>query len=387
MKYCPKCRRTYGEPDRLCPEHDIELEVRERESVRTCDLCGRVVEPAERACANCGAKVDLFNEPQADLEFYPKTLKNEGLKRGFEGSDPDCGWAGAEWFASGEDRKPAEESFQFEEEWESARKRKRVGSILTAGGFIAGLAVGLVMMREIYDGRPSNPSVQAESESSSPPALSPPGANPFMDKSFSTEALPKSALASPDESLPRVEPPAPDDQEPPAAKIGGGGAGERSLSTANRRAGKNGTEISLKTPGGARAPAAEGQRKKAAPESERRAEKWAIPPGVTIPSPAELRRRRAQHEAELAMQKIAIPAGVEIPSPAEIRRRRIEHEVEQAIQNRAIEGVTVSLIGNTVFLKGQVATERQKAAAEQAARSVSEAENIRSAITVRGTKG
>jgi hypothetical protein len=111
------------------------------------------------------------------------------------------------------------------------------------------------------------------------------------------------------------------------------------------------------------------------------------PEGVRIPSRAELRRKKAQHEMELAMQSKAIPGEVAIPSPIDLQRKKVEHEIEQAIQNRAIEGVSVSFIGNTVFLRGQVETERQKAAAEQAARGVPQAGNIRSSISVRGMSG
>lgn len=75
-------------------------------------------------------------------------------------------------------------------------------------------------------------------------------------------------------------------------------------------------------------------------------------------------------------------AGVRIPSASELRRKRLEHEIEQAIQNRAIEGVSVSVIGDTVFLRGEVHTERQKLAAEDVARSVNGVREVRSLISV-----
>jgi len=54
----------------------------------------------------------------------------------------------------------------------------------------------------------------------------------------------------------------------------------------------------------------------------------------------------------------------------------------QAIENRAIIGVAVSVVEGTAFLDGQVATERQRRAAERAARSVTGVERVRNRIAV-----
>ncbi|MGH7844692.1 MAG: BON domain-containing protein, partial [Candidatus Binatia bacterium] len=61
---------------------------------------------------------------------------------------------------------------------------------------------------------------------------------------------------------------------------------------------------------------------------------------------------------------------------------KLETRVYRAISNRAIRGVAVSIVDGTVYLAGQVATERQKAAAAQAARSVPGVKEVRDQITV-----
>ena len=64
------------------------------------------------------------------------------------------------------------------------------------------------------------------------------------------------------------------------------------------------------------------------------------------------------------------------------RRDDLEADVIQAIANRAIMGVAVSVVHGTAFLDGHVATERQRRAAERAARSVNGIERVRNRITV-----
>jgi general secretion pathway protein A len=61
---------------------------------------------------------------------------------------------------------------------------------------------------------------------------------------------------------------------------------------------------------------------------------------------------------------------------------RLEFEVYKAIHNRAIRGVEVSVQDGTVYLAGQVATERQKLVAAQAARSVPGVRAVRDRIIV-----
>jgi general secretion pathway protein A len=61
---------------------------------------------------------------------------------------------------------------------------------------------------------------------------------------------------------------------------------------------------------------------------------------------------------------------------------KLEFEIHKAIHNRAIRGVEVSVRDGKVFLTGQVATEKQKLAAAQAARSVAGVKEVRDQITV-----
>jgi general secretion pathway protein A len=61
---------------------------------------------------------------------------------------------------------------------------------------------------------------------------------------------------------------------------------------------------------------------------------------------------------------------------------RLLFEIYKAIANRAIAGIGVSVIDGTVVLGGRVATESQKIAAGQAARSVPGVKNVRNQILV-----
>jgi len=61
---------------------------------------------------------------------------------------------------------------------------------------------------------------------------------------------------------------------------------------------------------------------------------------------------------------------------------QLEFEIYKAIYNRAIRGVEVSVRDGTVYLAGRVATEQQKLAAAQAARSVPGVKEVRDQIIV-----
>ena len=61
---------------------------------------------------------------------------------------------------------------------------------------------------------------------------------------------------------------------------------------------------------------------------------------------------------------------------------KLEFEILKAIHNRAIRGVEVSVRDGTAYLTGQVATEKQKLAAAQAARSVPGVKEVRDQVTV-----
>ena len=62
--------------------------------------------------------------------------------------------------------------------------------------------------------------------------------------------------------------------------------------------------------------------------------------------------------------------------------RRLRIEIDRAIQSRAINGVDVYVRGGTVYLGGQVATQRQKLAAVRATRNVSGVNEVRDRIAV-----
>jgi len=61
---------------------------------------------------------------------------------------------------------------------------------------------------------------------------------------------------------------------------------------------------------------------------------------------------------------------------------QLEFDIYKAIYNRAIRGVEVSVRDGTVYLAGRVATEQQKLAAAQAARSVPGVKEVRDQIIV-----
>jgi hypothetical protein len=67
---------------------------------------------------------------------------------------------------------------------------------------------------------------------------------------------------------------------------------------------------------------------------------------------------------------------------AAVAAQKLEFEIYKAIYNRAIRGVEVSVRDGTVYLTGQVASEKQKLAAAQAARSIPGVNEVRDQIAV-----
>jgi general secretion pathway protein A len=65
-----------------------------------------------------------------------------------------------------------------------------------------------------------------------------------------------------------------------------------------------------------------------------------------------------------------------------IRKRNPEIEIQEAIQNRAIEGVSITFLDGTAYLDGEVASERQKFFAEQAALGVPEVAKVENRIKI-----
>jgi hypothetical protein len=102
----------------------------------------------------------------------------------------------------------------------------------------------------------------------------------------------------------------------------------------------------------------------------------------------EIRESGEFREAELKrpdknLERTSKPAEQSQPrEDADRKRRRLELEIDKAIRLRAIAGVTVDFVGDTARLKGRVATENQKAAAEQAARGVPGVKNVRNFIAI-----
>jgi general secretion pathway protein A len=71
-----------------------------------------------------------------------------------------------------------------------------------------------------------------------------------------------------------------------------------------------------------------------------------------------------------------------VPDNVAPTSEQLEFEIYKAIYNRAIRGVEVSVRDGTVYLAGRVATEQQKLAAAQAARSVPGVKEVRDQIIV-----
>lgn len=64
------------------------------------------------------------------------------------------------------------------------------------------------------------------------------------------------------------------------------------------------------------------------------------------------------------------------------RNQELQLQIVKALENRAIVGVEVSVVRGTAYLDGHVATERQRRAAERAARSVAEVSQVQNRIVV-----
>jgi type II secretory pathway predicted ATPase ExeA len=85
-------------------------------------------------------------------------------------------------------------------------------------------------------------------------------------------------------------------------------------------------------------------------------------------------------------QKNPAPARPERRPQAKVNSREqnenLQHQIAKAIESRAIMGVEVSVVEGTAYLDGRVASERQRRAAERAARSVAGVERVRNRIAI-----
>jgi hypothetical protein len=113
-------------------------------------------------------------------------------------------------------------------------------------------------------------------------------------------------------------------------------------------------------------------------ESLSEPEQPANPARAAKPPTGQLRPRAAGERAGGRKDRPDISKTAE----PENQRKRIEAEVQAALQNRAITGVVVSVVDGTAYLDGRVASVRQKAMAERAARSVADVKRVRNRLDV-----
>jgi hypothetical protein len=83
----------------------------------------------------------------------------------------------------------------------------------------------------------------------------------------------------------------------------------------------------------------------------------------------------------------ADPPPVNPSPPTGSSQRAIENQIGRAIHQRAVEGVVVSVVNDTAYLTGAVLSEKQKAAAEEAARNVPGVKRVHSSISVKWASG
>jgi len=96
----------------------------------------------------------------------------------------------------------------------------------------------------------------------------------------------------------------------------------------------------------------------------------------------EVREAESTREKQRSESAKSPRAQTQASEDSELKRKKIELQIHGAILLRAITGVTVSFVGETAYLEGQLATENQKSAAEKAARSIPGVEEVRNSIEV-----
>jgi osmotically-inducible protein OsmY len=96
--------------------------------------------------------------------------------------------------------------------------------------------------------------------------------------------------------------------------------------------------------------------------------------------------RPAEIQEDITEPEIASPANQEHRPSTKVnsgqQNQDLQIQITKAIENRAIMGIEVSVVQGTAYLDGQVATERQRTAAERAARSVAGVERVRNRIAI-----
>jgi general secretion pathway protein A len=96
---------------------------------------------------------------------------------------------------------------------------------------------------------------------------------------------------------------------------------------------------------------------------------------------ATVERGPAEEPASLEQSKPIKPTPQDA-QPKNAENRNLATQVVKAIESRAIMGVEVSVVHGTAYLHGRVATERQRRAAERAARTVVGVERVQNRIAI-----
>lgn len=103
------------------------------------------------------------------------------------------------------------------------------------------------------------------------------------------------------------------------------------------------------------------------------------------PAPSSSENLFADRQAR-SEQRVAPPANQERRPSTKLNsgqhHETLQTQITKAIENRAIMGIEVSVVQGTAYLDGHVATERQRRAAERAARSVAGVERVRNRIAI-----
>ena len=113
-------------------------------------------------------------------------------------------------------------------------------------------------------------------------------------------------------------------------------------------------------------------------------------PSPSVPATDPASSAATKNDAPGSLAKTAPPAaprrnGVRHAPPKEEPKQQnqnLQTQIAKAIENRAIMGVEVSVVRGTAYLDGHVATERQRRAAERAARSVVGVERVQNRIAI-----
>jgi general secretion pathway protein A len=130
-------------------------------------------------------------------------------------------------------------------------------------------------------------------------------------------------------------------------------------------------------------PAPEPNQNSATPPEIKKPDASAVPdtPGQITKS-KEIPLTKSKEAAPTGRKTVTRDPPLRVPENLAPTAEQLEFEIYKAIYNRAIRGVEVSVQDGTAYLAGRVATEKQKIAAGQAARSVPGVREVRDQIVV-----